>query len=181
MSRKDIRTGIAKYFGGTTLTAADWYQPTPLVTLGLAGVKAYYQDRFEDNEYFTGVTTRTGVIMCVHLNDDTETRHAVGGTGGGILDAPFNVSLFLFLLTLTPSQANAQADRDDLCEAVRARLRADPTIGMGVNSGSPTIVTQAGEGPAGITTSTPPPYFEPPARTMQNAVISFTANTYPAG
>lgn len=178
MTRQDIRTGIAAYFGGPTLTASDWYQPTPLAALGLAGVKAYYQDRFEDNEYWTTLapTARTGAIMCVHLNDDTESRLAIGG----ILDAPFSVSLFLFFLTLTPSQANAQADRDVLCEAVRARLRADPTIGMGVNSGSPTIVTQAGEG-VGIATSTPPPYFEPPARTMQNAVISFTANTYPAG
>jgi hypothetical protein len=183
MSRRDIRTGVAAYFGGATVTAADWYQPTPLTGFGLAGVKAYYQNRFEDREYRTTLdpATRTGAIMCVHLGDDTETRHAMGGSGGGILDAPFNVSLFLFFLTLAPSQANAQVDRDALLEAVRARLRADPTLGMGVNSGSPTIVTQAGEGPAGITTSTPLPYFEPPARTMQEASISFTVNTYPAG
>ncbi|MCW2639525.1 MAG: hypothetical protein JWP76_1831 [Dactylosporangium sp.] len=179
MSRRDVRTGVAAYFGGSTVTAADWYQPTPLTALGLAGVKAYYQNRFDDHEYRTTLdpATRTGAIMCVHLSDDAEKRLAIGG----ILDAPFNVSLFLFFLTLTPSQANAQADRDALLEAIRARLRADPTVGMGVNSGSPTIVTQAGEGPAGITTSTPLPYFEPPARTMQEASISFTVNTYPAG
>jgi hypothetical protein len=179
MSRKDIRRGIAAYFGGSTVTAGGWYQPTPLIALGLAGVRAYYQERFKDNEYRTTLdpAARTGAIMCVHLNDDTEKRLAIGG----ILDAPFSVSLFLYFLTLTPSAADAQADRDDLLEAVRARLRADPTLGMGINSGSPTVVLQAGEGEAGIQTSTPPPYFEPPARTMQNAVISFTANTYPAG
>lgn len=178
MSRADIRRGIAAYFGGPVVTPDDWYRSSPLSGFGLAGVKAYYQDRFKDNEYFTDLPeVRTGAIMCVHLNDDTEKRLAFGG----ILDAPFNVSLFLFFLTLTPSQADAQADRDDLLEAVRALIRADPTLGMGINSDAPTKVTQAGEGEAGITTATPVPYFEPPAKTMQNAVISFTANTYPAG
>lgn len=178
MSRKDIRTGIAAYFGGSTVTADDWYQPTPLAGLGLAGVKAYYQERFKDNEYFTGLNNaRTGAIMCVHLDDDSETRLEIGG----VLDAPYNVQLYLFFLTLTPSAADAQADRDDLLQAVHDMIRADPTLGMGINSDDPTKVTQAGEGPAGIRTSTPLPYFEPPARTMQNAVISFTANTYPAG
>lgn len=176
MSRKSIRTGIAAYFGGSTL-AGGWYQPTPLASLGLAGVKAYYQLRFDDHEYFTGLTTRTGAIMCVHLDEDSERRLEIGG----VLDAPFNVVLYLFFLTLTPSPEDAQADRDDLLDAVRGRIRADPTLGMGINSGAARIVTQAGEGPAGIRTNTPPPYFEPPARTMQEAVIGFTANTYPAG
>ena len=170
MSRLGIRTGIAEYFGGSTLTAAGWYQPTPLTAVGLAGVRAYYDDRIADNEYFTGLTdARTGAVMCVHLEDDSETRLEIGG----VLDAPYNVSLFLFLLTLTPSPEDAQADRDDLVQAIRDRLRADPTLGG--------LVLQAGEGPAGIRTSTPLPYFEPPATTRQNAVISFTANTYPAG
>jgi hypothetical protein len=178
VTRKAIRQGIAQFFGGEVSDPDDWYRSSPLADLGLSGVKAYYQGRFKDHEYFGDLNgARTGAIMCVHLNDDTEKRLAIGG----ILDAPFNVSLFLFFLTLTPSQADAQADRDDLLEAARALIRADPTLGMGVNSDAPAKVTQAGEGEAGIATSTPVPYFEPPAKTMQNAVISFTANTYPAG
>lgn len=178
MTRRDIRTGIAAYFGGPTLTGG-WYQPTPLAAAGLAGVRAYYDERIADHEYFTGLDAgiHTGALMCVHLDDDTEKRLAIGG----ILDAPYNVSLYLFLLTRTPSQEQAQADRDDLVQAVRGLIRADPTLGMGVNSSAPTKVTQAGEGDGGIRVSTPLPYFEPPTTTRQNAVISFTANTYLAG
>jgi hypothetical protein len=178
VSRQDIRRGIATYFGGPVVTPDDWYRSSPLADLGLAGVKAYYQSRFADHEYFGDLDgARTGAIMCVHLDDDTEKRLAIGG----ILDAPFNVYLYRFFLTLTPSQADAQADRDDLVDAVRDLIRADPTLGMGINSSAPVRVLQAGEGERGITRSTPPPYFEPPARTMQDAVISFTANTNPAG
>lgn len=179
MSRRDIRQGIAAYFGGSTVTAGGWYQPTPLVALGLAGVRAYYDNRMKDPEYFAGLAagTRTGALMCVHLDDDTEKRLAIGG----ILDAPYNVTLYLFLLTRTPSMEDAQADRDDLVQGVRDLVRFDPTLGMGINSDAAQKVTQAGEGDAGIRTSTPLPYFEPPATTRQNAVISFTASTYLAG
>jgi hypothetical protein len=178
VSRKSIRNGIAQYFGGMTLSDG-WYRPTLLDTAGLAGVRAYYDDRIKDNEYFTGLDagTRTGALMCVHLDDDSETRLEIGG----VLDRPFLVQLYLFLLTRAPSPEAAQADRDDLVEAVRGMVRTDPTLGMGVNSAAPLKVTQAGEGSAGIRTSTPLPYFEPPATTRQNAVISFTASTYPAG
>lgn len=178
MTRQDIRTGIAAYFGGSAVSAGGWYQPTPLVALGLAGVKPYWKERFEDHEYFTGLAdARTGAILCVHLEDDTEKRLAIGG----ILDAPFNVTLYLWLLSRGAPVEAAQAACDDLLDALKAMLRADPTLGMGVNSSAPVRVTQAGEGEAGIRISSPPPYGEPPKTTRQNAVISFTANTYPAG
>lgn len=184
MSREDIRRGIAAFFGGPEPDERQYYRTSPLAGLGLSGVLPYYLPRVEaDRDYFEGVDsdTRTGAVMCVHLGDDTEKRLAIGGLGGGILDAPYNVALYLYLLTLTPSVSDAQADRDDLVDAVRDMIRADPTLGMGINSDAPVKVTQAGEGEAGITRSTPVPYFEPPARTMQNASVSFTVNTYPAG
>lgn len=182
MSREDIRRGVAAYFGGPDQDEREFYRSSPLAGLGLSGVLPYYVSRVEERDYWEGLdSVRTGAVMCVHLADDTEKRLAIGGYGGGILDAPYGAYLYLYFLTLTPSPSDAQADRDVLLEAVKAMIRADPTLGMGINSDAPTRVTQAGEGEAGITTSTPVPYFEPPARTMQNAVISFTANTYPAG
>ena len=179
MSRQSIRTGIAAYFGGSTVTASGWYQPTPLAGLGLAGVRAYYKERFADNEYFTGLAdgVRTGAILCVHLEDNVEKRHAIGG----ILDSPFNVTLYLWLLSRSAEIEAAQAACDDLLDALKAMLRADPTLGMGINSSAPVKVTQAGEGEAGIRTACAVPYGDPPKTTRQEAVIAFTANTYLAG
>lgn len=179
MSRQDVRVGIAKYFGGSTLTTANWYQPTPLVASGLAGVRAYYSTRIDDHEYFQTLTAGRGMgaLMCVHLPQTTETRLAIGG----ILNRPYAVELYVFHLSTKPPSEDAQADLDDLIDAIVARLRADPTLGMGPGSGSPVVVIQAGEGERGITVNAAVPYTEPPATTRGSAVISFSAETYPAG
>jgi hypothetical protein len=171
MTRQDIRTGIAKYFGGSTLDARSFYRPGPLAASGLSGVKAYYQDRFKDRDYFEGLTGSPtwGAIACVDLPQMTEDRLAIGG----ILNRPYGVNLFIWSQTARPSFETAQAAMDDLIEATVALLRADPTLGG--------LVLQAGEGAAGISISSGIPYGEPPAETRQDAVISFTANTYPAG
>lgn len=179
MSRQDVRTGIATYFGGSTLDDRGFYRPTPLAALGLAGVRAYWTDRFDDNrDYFDGLTAPAtfGVIMAVNLTTTTERRLAIGGT----LDRPYAVDLYLFYYaTTTPPPEAVQASMDDLLDAIVARMRADPTLGMGAGSGAPTIVTQAGEGTRGITVNSPPPYYEPNAFTKGQAVISFDASTYP--
>lgn len=179
MTRKDVRAGIAKYFGGSTLTAANWYQPTPLAASGLAGVRPYYSTRIADQEYFQTLADGRGMgaLMCVHLPEYTEKRL----TTGGFMDVPLEIALYVFHLARVPAPETAQQDLDDLVQAVVDRMRADPTLGMPPGGAGPGVVVQAGEGPRGITVSTSTPVNEPgtPPATRQEAVISFTANTYP--
>ena len=180
MSREDVRVGVAKYFGGTVQDARGFYRPSPLASLGLSGVLPYYTytDRIDDNrDYFEGLPTGAsyGAVMCVHLATKAETRLTIGGT----LNRPYNVELYLYYYTPKPPAGVAQAAFDDLLDAIEARIHADPTLGMGVNSGAPTIVTQAGEGERGITSTTALPYSEPGAATYGSAVISFDVSTYP--
>jgi hypothetical protein len=183
-TRQDIRVGIAKYFGGTTFDAAyQIYRPTPLASFGLAGVRTYVPDVVKAEDRLIGLTAGTtmGAAMGVWLGTSTEIRHAIGGLGGGILNRPYDVHLMVWHASVGPLTETTQAHVDDLLEAIVARLRADPTLGMG--PGSPTVITQAGEGPAGITVSPGWPYGEPGAspRVLQDASIAFQINTYPAG
>jgi hypothetical protein len=178
MSREDVRVGIAKYFGGTTKDARNFYRPSPLKALGLSGVRAYYNDRLDDNrDYVEGLDPGAmfGAVMGVHLATTNETRLTIGGT----LDRPYSVELYVWYMASKPPPEDAQSAFDDLLDAVVARIRADPTLGMDVNSGAPTIVTQAGEGARGITTTSAVPYSEPGAATYGSAVISFDVSTYP--
>jgi hypothetical protein len=178
---------MAKYFGGDTVDARGFYRPSPLKALGLSGVLPYfvsYDNRIDDNrDYFEGLDPGAtfGAVMSIHLGTKTEIRHAIGGLGGGIINRPYATQLYLWYYALHPPSTVAQAAFDDLCDAIETRIRVDPTLGMGVNSGAPTLVTQAGEGPGGIVSTTPPPYYEPGSYTFGSAVISFDVNTYPAG
>lgn len=187
MSREDVRVGLAKYFGGATQDARGFYRPSPLKALGLSGVLPYfvsYDNRIDDTrDYFEGldVGATFGVVMSLHLAVMTETRDAIGGLGGGILNRPYSTGMYLWYYATRPPSTVAQAAFDDLLDAAVDRIRADPTLGMGINSGAPTLVTQAGEGPRGITVNVPPPFFEPGSYTFGSAVISFDVNTYPAG
>jgi hypothetical protein len=186
VSREQVRVGVAEYFGGTTQDERGFYRATPLADLGLSGVWPYfvsYDNRVQDRDYFEGLDSGAtfGAVMAVHLSVSTETRLEIGGLAGGVLNRPFNTQLYLWYSATRPPSSDAQAAFDDLLDAIVDRIRADPTLGMGVNSGAPTLVTQAGEGEAGITVSTPPPYTEPPALTSGSSVISFNVNTYPAG
>lgn len=177
MSREDVRRGIAQYFGGPVQDEREFYRTSPLADLGLSGVLPYYVDRIDDNrDYFEGLDSGAtfGVVMCVHLAVRTETRLTIGGT----LNRPYAAELYLYYLATLPPSSAAQAAFDDLLDAVEARIHTDPTLGMGVDSGAPTIVTQAGEGERGITSTTAVPYTEG-ATTLGSAVVSFNVDTYP--
>lgn len=170
-TRREVREGVAVYFGGAVLSSAGWYQPTPLVSAGLAGVRPYYEIRIDDHEYTATLAAGRGMgaLMCLHLPEYTEKRLTLGG----FMDVPTEVQLWLFHLARKPTSSEAAADLDDLVQAVIARIRADPTLGG--------AVTQAGETSRGISVSMARPVTEPgtPPTIRQEAVISFAANTYP--
>lgn len=179
-ARTDIRKGIAAYFGGATFDAVNQiYRPTPLADYGLGGVRAYMPAIVTVQDRLIGLTAGSsmGAVMGVWVGESTETRLTIGGT----LNRPYDVHLMIWHLAMGPLTEDAQAHVDDLLEAIVARLRADPTLGMGPNSGAAQVVTQAGEGERGITVSPGWPYTEPGSspRTMQDAAIGFTVSTFP--
>jgi hypothetical protein len=177
VTRRDIRTGIATFFGGVTFdAAAQIYRPTPLATSGLAGVRPYWPLRITDQERFETLTAGRGMgaIMGVHLPDTMERRIALGGPTSGIKRHTLSVQLAVFHLALLPSASptqDAQTDLDDLIEAIVARIHGDRTLGG--------AVVEAGESPAGIRVSSAVPVNEPATRVMQDVVISFDADVYP--
>lgn len=179
MSREDVRRGVAAFFGGSVQDGRGFYRPSPLAGLGLSGVLPYYNDRIEDRDYADGLTAGAtfGAVMCVHIAACTETRLTVGGT----LNRPYSVELYVWYLAPRPTEQAAQAAADDLLDAIVARIRADPTLGMGVNAvpTPPTIVTQAGEGERGISITSAVPYTEPASETRGSALISLDVSTYP--
>jgi hypothetical protein len=177
--RKLIRQGIATYFGGATFDAAHQiYRPTPLAAAGLGGVRTFMPVIVTGEDRMIGLTAGSsmGAVMGVWLGESAEKRLTIGGT----LDRPYAVHLMIWHLSMGPITEDAQSHIDDLVEAIVARIRADPTLGMGPDSSGPKV-TQAGEGERGITTSPGWPATEPGSspRTLQDAAISFQVNTYP--
>ena len=176
-TRRDIRTGVAVFFGGATYdAAARIYRPTPLAASGLAGVRPYWTTRFEDRDYLATLTDGRGMgaVMSVHIAEDGERRIALGGPTSGFKSRPLALELWVWHYARTATVEDAQADLDDLLDAIVARIHGDRTLGG--------AVMEAGESPRGITTSTGAvPQVEPgtPPTVRQEAVIQFDATVYP--
>jgi hypothetical protein len=176
-TRRDIRTGVAVFFGGATYdSAARIYRPTPLAASGLAGVRPYWTTRFEDHDYLTGLADGRGMgaVMSVHIAGDSERRIALGGPTGGFKSRPLQLELWVWHYARAAVIEDAQADLDDLLDAIVARIHGDRTLGG--------TVVEAGESPRGITVNTGAvPQAEPgtPPTVRQEAVISLDATVYP--
>lgn len=177
MSRKDLRLGIAQFFGGTTWDAdAKIYRPTPLAACGLAGVYAYWPKEVggpADSDYLATLPAGStfGAVMGVHLESQDESRIAMGGITTGIKQDITNVELWIFHYSNPADQASAQAQLDDLIDAIKTRFHGDRTLGG--------ACVQAGEGGSSIGTRTGLPVTTPAALVRQEAVITFQAALYP--
>lgn len=176
-TRRDIRTGVATFFGGDTYDAgARIYRPTPLAASGLAGVRPYWTTRFEDKDYVATLTAGRdmGAVMSVHIAQDSERRIALGGPTGGFKSRPVQLELWVWHYARTPAVEDAQADMDDLLDAIVGRIHGDRTLGG--------AVVEAGESQRGITRNTGSvPQVEPgtPPTVRQEAVIALDATVYP--
>lgn len=177
MSRKQIRTDVAKFFGGSTYDEqARIYRPTPLAADGLAGVRPYWTTRFEDRDFLAGLTAGRGMgaVMSIHISGDSERRIALGGPTSGFKARPVALELWVWHYARTTVIEDAQADLDDLLDAIVARIHGDRTLGG--------AVVEAGESQRGIQRNTGAvPQAEPgtPPTVRQEAVISFDATIYP--
>lgn len=176
-TRRDIRTGVARFFGGDTFdSAAQIYRPTLLTASGLAGVRAYWTTRFEDKDYLATLTADRGMgaVMSVHIAQESERRIALGGPTGGFKSRPVQLELWVWHYARTPQVEDAQADMDDLLDAIVDRIHGDRTLGG--------AVVEAGESQRGIDVKTGAvPQVEPgtPPTIRQEAVIAFDATVYP--
>lgn len=176
-TRREIRDGIARFFGGTTWDSTGRiYRPTPLSTEGLAGVRAYWTTRFEDRDFTAGLADGRGMgaVMSVHITNDVQRRIALGGPTGGFKARPVTVELWLWHMARTAVIEDAQADLDDLIDAVIVRIHGDRTLGG--------TVVEAGESTRGIGVATGAvPQVEPgtPPTVRQEAVLTLDATVYP--
>lgn len=174
MTRAQVRQGIASYFGGPTYDPVyRIWRPTPLAAAGLAGVRQFFPKRMSDDDYTFGYSPprAMGGVMIVHVPLETEKRIALGGPTSGIKRLTYSVELWLYHLGQTQHAEDPQADFDGLIEAIVDHIRADRTLGG--------TVTEAGEGPNGITKTASEPVRNG-ERTEQYGVIRFDANAYPS-
>ncbi|WP_326829683.1 hypothetical protein OIE13_05975 [Streptosporangium sp. NBC_01810] len=171
--RETVRRGIAEYFGGLldpSDPAATLYRPGPLLPYSLATVRAYAgRPRQPDTDFTVGLEPprAMGARMTIGLATTTERRVTTGGWKALVIQ----VSLGIEVLGTAPHPEIAQAEVDELLEAIAAMVRADPTLGG--------CVLQAGEGSRGIVTTCSEPLFEgSSSRLGITASVAFDADVY---
>lgn len=172
-TRREIRTGIAEFFGGPAMDPTTRiYRTTPLAAEGLAGVCAYFGKRTADSAFTLGLVTgrQMGALMVVHLPHTVDLRRAWSGLTGGVRDHNVTVQLHLYHFAQTAHSEDAQADLDDLIAAIVGRIHGDRTLGG--------ACTQAGESPMGIAIDADVPFIKGET-TESYAVMAFEAAVYP--
>ncbi|MEU0516641.1 hypothetical protein [Streptosporangium sp. NPDC006007] len=173
VTRAGVRGGIARWLGGTYTAAERCYQGGPLQAYGLATVRSFFAKRVSDQEYTAGLAPgrSMGAVAVVHLGDSTERRIAVGGATDGWKHRFYAVTLHLYHLAQVPQAEDAQADLDELLEAIATLVHADRTLGG--------TVTQAGESTSGIRFFLGQPEYTPPPEYIRTyASVTFDADTY---
>lgn len=154
-SRKIVRTGIATYFGGTNYDSTfRTYRNGPLNSYGLSSVHPYQPKRLPDWDYVIGQNAgrgmgATAVIEMNETRDDPLTMGQFPATLNGQRMLVYPVQLHIFHLAHKDYAEDAEADVDDLDQALHELIYADPTLGG--------ICLQAGIDAYGIRSMIEPP------------------------
>jgi hypothetical protein len=168
-TRTSVRQGVAAYLGGSYVEDIRAYQNGPLLSFGLSTVRAGWGKRLDMNNFIAGQSAGRGMgaYMIVELGFEKEVRRAIAGApvtdgngqiiAGGIKFIQYRVQLQCFHLAQKGYAEDAQADIDQLIEAIKQQIRYDRTLGG--------ICTQAGEGRYGIQTSEGHPGVDANGRT----------------
>ena len=158
VSRKLVRTAIAQYFGGTNYDSiARCYRGGPLLSFGLSTVRAYQPKREPDTDYVMGLIPGRGmgammVIQMKNTRDNILTTPGLpAGIHGGQRHLVYPVKCHVFHMAHMPYAEDAEADVDELDQALHEFIYADPTLGTGGTM--PPMIYQAGINSAGIQTS----------------------------
>lgn len=129
MGAAAVRTALASYIA-----------PTP-------GITAMFRDEpwIVTAEAWTTEEGLPGTVCYVHINHESETRIAATGDGatGKRIDYEVGiVILYQYTIPDAPVGKDSWVDGlDQLIDTLKARLRADPTMGTGENG----VIWQAGQ------------------------------------
>lgn len=149
-SRAIVRTGIARFIGGSTYdTLFRAYRDGPLMGYGLSTVRAYAPKRMPDLDYVLGQPAGRGMgaYALVGMPETIDTPLTVGlipSTSGGQRHLSYPVQLHVYHLAYEDHAEDAEYDVDLLDQAIHDLLYSDPTLGG--------ICYQAGMNAAGIRT-----------------------------
>lgn len=147
-SRAIVRTGIAKFFGGTTYDATfRAYRNGPLNSYGLSTVRAYQPKRLPDLDYVLGQAPGRGMgaVMILELNETRDTAASIGQfpvPSAGRRHLVYPVQCHVFHMAHEDFAEDAEADVDALVQAIHEQIYSDPTLGG--------ICYQAGQDAFGI-------------------------------
>lgn len=132
MGAKAVRQAVTDYIGQTS-GIARMYREEPTLITG---------DAWQDPN-----TKLPGTVAYTHITRDTEQRYALTGDnptglGKAIVYEVAIVVLYQYLIPSNPASKDEWVDGlDELIDNIKARIRADRTLGTGGNP-----VWQAGEG-----------------------------------
>lgn len=151
-SRTIVRQGVAQFFGGATYdsTARAWRGSGPLLSSGLSTVRAYQSKRINDRDYVLGQAAGRGmgaamVLEMAQTRDNLLTGPGLpAGVHGGQRHLVYPVQCHVFHLAHQPYAEDAEADVDNLDQAIHELIYGDPTLGG--------VCYQAGINNAGIRT-----------------------------
>lgn len=102
-----------------------------------AGVTRAFKDepRFAGEEQWYTADGAHGTVVYVHIDDERETRLTVTGSPAVGKQIEYDISIVILYEYVIPDDEVDPADwvdgLDDLIGALKARLRADPTMGTG--------------------------------------------------
>ncbi|TVZ01270.1 hypothetical protein EAS64_33875 [Trebonia kvetii] len=134
-SRSIVRTAVAQYFGGTTYdTTFKAYRNGPLNSYGLSTVRAYQPKRLPDLDYVLGQNPGRGMgaVMILEMNetrDNPLTITQLPGHNGGQRRIVYPFQLHVFHMAHKNYAEDAEADIDELDQAIHELIYADPTLG----------------------------------------------------
>lgn len=156
-SRKLVRLAIAQFFGGTQYDDTfRCYRGGPLLGYGLSTVRPYQPKREPDTDYVMGLNPGRGMgaIMALQMGETRDTLLTVPGLPAGVKGGQrrlvYPVKCHVFHLAHMQYAEDAEADIDDLAEAIQDLIHSDLTLGTGITS--PPMIYQAGVSEAGIHT-----------------------------
>jgi hypothetical protein len=149
-SRTIVRTGIAQFFGGTEYDSTfRAYRGGPLLGSGLSTVRPYQAKRIPDTDYVMGLNPGRGMgaVMVLEMAQTRDTVLTVGqipATLQGQRKLVYPVTCHVFHMAHQPYAEDAEADVDELDQALHEHIYSDPTLGG--------ICYQAGQNTTGIRT-----------------------------
>jgi hypothetical protein len=134
-SRTIVRTGVAQFFGGTTYDEKfRAYRNGPLMSYGLSTVRAYQPKRMPDMDYVLGQNPGRGMgaVMVLEMNETRDTPITVGqkpATLNGQRGLVYPLQCHVFHMAHMPYAEDAEADVDELDQALHEQMYSDPTLG----------------------------------------------------